>query len=69
MRKPITAAEIERFLDYVAALMSRTPRDEVDLLLPIWRALQRELNNRHEADVILAAAQARLKSVRRDTPV
>ena len=59
-RKPVTAAEIEGFLDYVAALMSRTPRDEVDLLLPIWRALERELNNRREADAILLAAKARL---------
>lgn len=58
-RKPVTSEELESFLDLVARLMKKAGKD-AELLLPIWRALERELNNRREADTILAAAQARL---------
>lgn len=58
-RKPVTAEELEGFLDLIARMMNRAGKD-AELLLPIWRAIERELNKRREADTILAAAQARL---------
>lgn len=58
-RKPVTVDELERFLDLVARLMEKAGRD-AELLLPIWRALERELNARREAASIFAAARARL---------
>lgn len=58
-RKPVTAEEIERWFDILARLMHKAGKD-AELLLPIWRALDRELNARREADTILAAAHARL---------
>lgn len=54
------AAELERFLEYVAGLMERNPRER-HLLLPIWRALRRELKVERDAEAIFAAARLRLK--------
>lgn len=58
-RKPVTADEIETFLDLVARLMDKAGR-EAEHYLPIWRALERELDARKEAASIFAAARARL---------
>lgn len=58
-RKPVTAEEIETFLDFVAGLMDRNAR-RAKLLLPIWQALERERANLQEADACLAAARERL---------
>lgn len=58
-RKPVTVEELEGFLDLIAELMHKAGKD-AKLLLPIWRAIERELNNLREANTILAAAQARL---------
>jgi hypothetical protein len=57
-RRP-DAAEIERFLDYVAGLMDRNPRER-HLMLPIWRALERELKGAQDAEAIYNAARLRL---------
>lgn len=58
-RKPVTLDEIESFLDLVARLMEKFPR-QAELMLPIWRALERERDKRVETNAILAAAKARL---------
>ncbi|RWC22881.1 MAG: hypothetical protein EOS27_33135 [Mesorhizobium sp.] len=58
-RKPVTLDEIESFLDLVARLMEKFPR-QAELMTPIWRALERERDKRVETNVILAAARARL---------
>lgn len=58
-RKPVTVDEIEDALDLIARLMDKAGRD-AELYLPIWRALERELNARREAAAIFAAARARL---------
>lgn len=58
-RKPVTLDEIESGLDLVARLMHKAG-SHAELLLPIWRALERERGKRIEADAILAAAKARL---------
>lgn len=58
-RKPVTVEELEDFLDLVAWLMDKAGKN-ADRLLPIWRALERELNARREAAAIFAAARARL---------
>lgn len=58
--RPPDAAEINRFLDHVAGLMEHDPR-EAHLLLPIWRALERELKKAEEAELIIATARARLR--------
>ncbi|TPN44909.1 hypothetical protein [Mesorhizobium sp. B1-1-7] len=58
-RKPVTIDEIESFLDLVARLMGKFPR-QAELMTPIWRALERERDKRVETNTILAAAQARL---------
>jgi hypothetical protein len=57
-RRP-DAAEIEGFLDYVAGLMDRNPRER-HLMLPIWRALERELKAAQDAEAIYNAARLRL---------
>lgn len=66
-RKPVTAEELEGFLDLIARLMNKAGKD-AELLLPIWRAIERELNKRREADTILAAARARLTRSMDRTP-
>lgn len=60
---PVTVEEIEGHLDYLAGLMDRAGKD-AELLLPIWRRLDRELTARRDADSLLASARERLKSVR-----
>jgi hypothetical protein len=57
-RRP-DVAEIEGFLDYVAGLMDRNPRER-HLMLPIWRALERELKAAQDAEAIYNAARLRL---------
>lgn len=57
--RPPDAAEIETFLDYLAGLMTRNPR-EAHLAMPIWRALQRELKLAQETEAVMAEARARL---------
>lgn len=57
--RPPDVAEIDRFLDLMAGLMTRNPR-EAHLMLPIWRALERERKKAQESEDILAAARARL---------
>jgi len=57
--RPPDAAEIETFLDYVAGWMVRN-KGRQQLMLPIWRALERELKKAQEAEAILAAAHARV---------
>lgn len=64
---PPDAAEINRFLDYVARLMAYDRRD-AHLCLPIWRALTRELKKAEEAEAMLADAQARLTRSTDRTP-
>lgn len=61
-RKPlvVTAARIEVYLDKLAQIMEAAG-DEAELCLPIWRALERELAKRQEAEAILASARARLR--------
>lgn len=66
--RPPDAAEIERFLDYVAGLMTRNQR-EAHLLLPIWRTLERELKKAQEAEAIIAAARDRLTRLKDQTAV
>jgi hypothetical protein len=61
-RRP-DAAEIERFLDYMAGLMERNPRER-HLMLPIWRALERELMVAKDAEAIYDAARQRLRQSR-----
>ncbi|MDG4903156.1 MAG: hypothetical protein E5X94_01715 [Mesorhizobium sp.] len=58
--RPPDAAEIERFLDYMAGLMERNPRER-HLALPIWRALERELKVARDAEAIYDAARRRLR--------
>lgn len=41
-RKPVDLAELDAFFDVVARLMQRHEKPE--MLLPIWRALERERN-------------------------
>ena len=64
-RRP-DAAEIESFLDYVAGLMERNPRER-HLMLPIWRALERELLAAQQAKAIYDAARLRLTRSRDQT--
>ena len=59
-RKPVTVDELESFLDLVARLMDGAGQDAKHFL-PIWRAVERELRERQEADAIFAAARDRLK--------
>jgi hypothetical protein len=56
---PVTAAEIEGYLDYLAGLMERMG-DEAELALPLWQRLEQELDKRKTADAVLAAARLRL---------
>lgn len=63
---PVTVADIERYLDTVARLMSKAGR-KADLYLPIWRRLQLELDKRKEADAIIAEARSRLTRSRDQT--
>jgi hypothetical protein len=56
--RPPDAAEIERFLDYVAGLMVRNQVRQ-HLMLPIWRALERELRKAREEEAVFAAARDR----------
>jgi hypothetical protein len=58
-RKPVTVEEIETWLDFLAGLMERTTRRQAELYLPIWRALERELAARREADAIFDAVRKR----------
>lgn len=58
--RPPDAAELERFLDYMAGLMDRNPRER-HLALPIWRALERELRVAQDAEAIYDAARLRLR--------
>lgn len=56
----VTAARIEKWLDMVAEFMERAGKRK-ELYLPIWRALERELAARQEAEALIAAASARLR--------
>ena len=56
---PVTVAEIERHLDFVAWLMDQRPA-HAELLLPIWRRLQREMASRKDVETQLAEARQRL---------
>lgn len=55
---PITVARLEMHLDFVAGLMVKFP-DRADLLVPIWRRLERERDARRDTDAIIASARAR----------
>jgi hypothetical protein len=57
---PLTLAELERHLDFVAALMVRWP-DRADLLVPIWRRIEREREGRRDTDAIIQAARDRVR--------
>lgn len=60
MAKRPDIAEFGTFLDLIARMMARNPRDR-RLMLPIWRALQRELKVERDAEAIYFAAQLHLK--------
>jgi hypothetical protein len=62
----VTAARIEKWLDMVAELMDRAG-SKAELYLPVWRALERELAKRQEAEASIAAARARLTRSRNQT--
>jgi len=55
---PLTVARLEIHLDFVAGLMVRFP-DRAELLVPIWRRLERERDARLDTDAIIEAAKAR----------
>lgn len=56
---PVTAADIERWLDLTARYMVKAGK-RADLYLPIWLRLEEELEKRRVADAAIAAARARL---------
>jgi len=56
---PVTAADIERWLDLTAHYMVKAGR-RADLYLPIWQRLEEELEKRRVADAAMEAARARL---------
>lgn len=57
--QPPDAAEIETFLDYMAGYMTRHAKT-AHRVMPIWRALQRELKLAQETEAVMAEARARL---------
>jgi len=58
--RPPDAAELERFLDYLAGLMARHPKQRHHALF-IWRIFETKLNEAREAEAIYAAAAARFR--------
>jgi hypothetical protein len=60
---PVTIEEIERHLDLVAELMVKAGK-KADLLLPIWRRLERERDTRKETEAAIAAARDRVRRSR-----
>jgi hypothetical protein len=67
-RKPVTAEEIEGWLDFLAGVMQKSTRRQAELYLPIWRACERELAARRQADAILDAARLRHQRNRSESP-
>ncbi|GGA63673.1 hypothetical protein [Pelagibacterium lentulum] len=58
-KQPVTAADVERALDKLAWVMSRSRNP--GLGAPLWKRLESELERLREEEAIVAAAQARLK--------
>lgn len=56
--KPATVEELEAHLDMVAGFMHKA-KGNAHLYLPIWRALQRELNKLQQSDSLLEQARKR----------
>ena len=58
--RPPDAAELNRSLDFIAEVMDANPR-VAHLAMPIWRALERELEKAVAEEAIRAKARDRLK--------
>ncbi|MBN9078565.1 MAG: hypothetical protein BGN87_00365 [Rhizobiales bacterium 65-79] len=58
-RRKITAADVERFLDKLAEIMSKAGAD-AHLGVPLWKRLERELERLREEEAIVAAARDRV---------
>ncbi|MBN9067391.1 MAG: hypothetical protein J0H60_13295 [Rhizobiales bacterium] len=58
-RRKITAADVERFLDKLAEIMSKAGAD-AHLGVPLWKRLERELERLREEEAIVAAARERV---------
>lgn len=56
-RKPITAARVEQALDNLADLMSKSKHAQ--MLVPIWKRLERELARLHDEEAVIAMAKSR----------
>lgn len=58
-KKPIKAADVERGLDKLAWVMSKSRNPH--LAAPLWKRLESELERLREEEAVVAAARARLK--------
>lgn len=65
----LTIEETERHLDMLAILMTRGTKREAELLLPIWRRVQREHDALRDASDIMAAARLRFQQLSQRTAV
>lgn len=67
-KKPITAERVERALDTLAWIISRSGPD-AHLGAPLWKRLEAELARLREEEEIVAAARARVRanSAEKDT--
>lgn len=57
-RKPVTAAEVEIWLDKLAWVMSTSPTPHLGV--PLWKRLETELSRLREEEATVAAALSRL---------
>jgi hypothetical protein len=57
-RRPITAARCEEALDKLAWLMSVA--DHPELVVPLWKRMERERDRLREEEATIAAALSRL---------
>lgn len=62
-RKPVTAAEVETFLDILADLMSDSAR-HARLYVPLWKRLEAERDRLRDEEAVIAAASARFATLR-----
>jgi hypothetical protein len=62
-RKPVTAERVEKALDTLAWIMSKSGHD-AHLAVPLWKRLESELERLKEEEAVIAAATSRLKTRR-----
>jgi hypothetical protein len=57
-KQPVTAARVEAALDTLAWIMSKSRN--ANLLVPIWKRLEGELERLKDEEAVVAAARARV---------